>query len=148
MSLTRWQPLSDLISLRDMMDRLFEDTFFQPVRGARGGAMALPVDVHETDKDVVVRAPLPGVKPEDVEITVSGDTLMIRGELKRDEAVKRDSYVYQEWHYGQFARALQLPKPVQADKAEARFENGVLVLTLPKAEEAKARRIEIRGAKA
>lgn len=146
MSLIRWQPFSDLASLRDMMDRLFEETFFPSVHGVRG-AMTLPIDMHETDKDIVVRAPLPGVKPQDVEITVSGDTLLIRGEVKRDESIKRENYIYQEWRYGQFARALQLPKAVQADKAEARYENGVLVLTLPKAAEAQARRITVKEAK-
>lgn len=143
MSLTRWQPFADLMSLRDAMDRLFEETFLQPVRAGRAGAMTLPIDMHETDKDLVIRAPLPGVKPEDVEITVSGDTLTIRGELKRDETQKRENYFYQEWRYGAFARSVTLPKPVQADKATARFENGVLTLTLPKAEEAKVRRITV-----
>lgn len=148
MSITRWQPFSELMSLREMMDRLFEETFFAPTRVTRAGVMTLPIDMYETDKDIVVRAPLPGVTPQDVEITVSGDTLTIRGELKRDETIKREDYIHQEWRYGAFTRSVTLPKPVQADKAEARFENGVLTLTLPKAEEAKVRRIEIIGAKA
>jgi HSP20 family protein len=140
----RWQPFSELMSLRDAMDRLFDEMFFQPTRTGRAGAMTLPIDMHETDKDLIVRAPLPGVKPEDVEITVSGDTLTIRGELKRDEKVQRENYFYQEWRYGQFTRTVALPKAVQADKASAHFEDGVLTLTLPKAEEAKVRRIEIK----
>lgn len=145
MTLIRWQPLSDLMSLHHAMDRRFDETFFQPGRLLRAGAWGVPVDVYETDSELVVRAPLPGVKPEEVEITVSGDTAMIRGEVRRDESIKREDYIHQEWRYGQFARHITLPQAVQADKAEARFENGVLTLTLPKAEGAKVRRVPVKG---
>jgi HSP20 family protein len=102
--------------------------------------------VHETGDDMVVTASLPGLKAEDVNITITGQTLTIRGEFKADDKVKRDQYLYRERRYGSFHRQLQLPVRVQGDAATATFEDGVLTLTIPKAEEVKPRQVEVKPA--
>ncbi len=144
--LTRWEPFRDLISLREAMDRLFEDSVVRP----RGGALAprvtgsLAVDMYETDEDVVVKASVPGVDPDDLDISVTGDTLTIRGESKAEEHVEEENYVYRERRYGAFSRSIAIPTSVEADNAEADFEDGVLTLRLPKAEEAKPKAIKVK----
>jgi HSP20 family protein len=144
--LSRWNPLGEMVSLRQAMDRLFEDSFVSPLTRSGEGAQISPaIDVHETPDAVVVTASLPGIRPEDVEITMTGQVLSIRGEFKEDESVSRDQYLYQERRYGTFARQIQLPMRVQGDKAEASFENGLLRLQIPKAEEIKPRQIQIRA---
>ncbi len=142
MSIRRWEPFSELMSLREAMDRFFEEGF---TRAAPWRAFVTPaVDMYQTDKDVVVKASLPGVKPDDLEISVVGDSLTIKGETKGEEKIAREDYFYQERRFGSFARTLTLPVPVQTDKAEAKFEDGVLTLTLPKAEAVKAKKIAIK----
>ncbi len=142
MSIRRWEPFSELLSLREAMDRLFEEGF---TRAAPWRAFVTPaVDMYQTDKDVVVKASLPGVKPEDLDISVVGDTLTIKGETKGEEKVARENYFYQERRFGSFSRSLTLPVAVQTERADAKFEDGVLTLTLPKAEAAKAKKIEIK----
>jgi HSP20 family protein len=128
------------------MDRLFEDSFVQPLGRWEGGQEGgfLPLDVYETDDAVVVEAPVPGVKPEDVEITVSGDRLTIKGETQFEEKVEKENYIRQERRYGSFCRAVALPEGLDSDKAEAGFENGVLKVTFPKSEEVKPKSIKVR----
>ena len=146
MSIVRWEPLSDLMSLREAMDRLFEESFVRP--GSRAlspyGTAELAVDMYETDNEVVVTTAMPGVKPEDVDITITGDTLTIKGETKSETKIEKANYLRQERRYGQFARTVSLPVPVQADRAEAKFKDGVLTLSIPKAEEAKPKVIKVR----
>ena len=145
-SLIRWDPGNDTISLRDMMDRLFEDSF---VRARPGSLMAhaadLAVDMYETKDDVVVKATLPGVKPEDVDLTITGDTLTLRGETKEEKETKEENYFRRERHFGSFSRSIQLPAGLQTDKAEASFENGVLTLKLPKSDQVKPKSIKIKA---
>jgi HSP20 family protein len=147
-NLIRFDPFSEMISLRQAMDRLFEDSFVSPLgwRTVEGEALNPALDVHQTSDEIVVTATLPGVKPEEVEITMTGQTLQIRGELKADETVSRDQYLYRERRYGTFTRQLQLPVRVEGDKADASFEHGVLTLRIPKAEEVKPRQIQIKAA--
>ncbi len=146
MSLTRWEPFSDLVSLREAMDRLFEESFIHPGRLIRfGGAEALAIDMYETDNEVVVKTAVPGVAPEDIEITITGDTLSIKGETKTEEEEERRNYIRQERRYGAFSRAVNLPGALQTDKAEAVFEQGVLTLTIPKAEEVKPKAIKVKA---
>jgi HSP20 family protein len=145
-NITRYDPLGEMVSLRSAMDRLFEDSFVSPLtwRTISGGeTLAPPIDVHETADELVVTSALPGVKAEDVEITMTGQTLTMRGEFKADEQINRDQYLYRERRYGTFSRTLQLPVRVQGDRTEATFENGVLTLHIPKAEEVKPRQIRI-----
>lgn len=147
-SLIRWEPFSDLVSMRDAMDRIFEDSFIRP-RGwlAPLRAADLAIDMFETKDDVVVKATLPGLKPEDVEITITGDTLTIRGESKEESEVKEEDYIRKERRYGSFCRAVTLPSGLKSDKAEATFENGVLALRIPKSEEIKPKSIKVKTKK-
>jgi HSP20 family protein len=144
-NLVRWEPWSDLVSLREAMDRLFEESVVRPRAGwlAPLGAESLAVDMYETEDDVVVKTAVPGVKSEDIDVSITGDVLTIKGETKAEEKVEKANYVRQERRHGAFARSLTLPSTVVADKAIAEFENGVLILTLPKAEEVKPKTIKV-----
>ena len=144
--ITRWDPFREAVSLREAMDRLFEDSFTPTQRRADGNerVFRLPLDAYVTDDEIVVLANMPGVKPEGVEITIEGDTLTIRGE--RPRPLENVDYVMQERPFGKFQRTLNINIPVDANKAEARYENGMLTLVIPKAEAAKPRVIQV-GAK-
>jgi len=146
-SLIRWEPFSDLISLRDAMDRLFEESFIRPSSRllAPLGIGDLAIDMYETDDDVVVKTAVPGVKPEDLDITITGDTLTIKGETKMEEEVKRENYLRQERRYGAFSRSVALPGGLDTDKAEATFENGILTLRIPKLEEVKPKSVKVKA---
>jgi HSP20 family protein len=148
-NITRYDPLGEMVSLRSAMDRLFEDSFVSPLtwRTIGGGTETVnpAIDVHETGDELVVSAALPGMKADDVDITITGQTLSLRGEFKADDEVKREQYLYRERRYGSFNRTLQLPVRVQGDQARATFADGVLTLTIPKAEEVKPRQIRIEA---
>jgi HSP20 family protein len=148
-NITRYDPLGEMVSLRSAMDRLFEDSFVSPLtwRTIGGGTESITpaIDVHETADELVVTAALPGIKAEDVEITMTGQTLTLRGEFKADDEVKKDQYLYRERRFGSFSRTLQLPVRVQGDRAQASFTDGVLTLSIPKAEEVKPRQIRINA---
>ncbi len=146
-NLVRWEPFHDLVSLRDAMDRLFEESFVRPRARwlAPVGAETLAVDMYETDDAIVVKSAIPGVEPKDIDISITSDTLTIKGETKTEEEVKEKGYIHRERRYGSFCRSLTIPLPVVADKAEAEFENGVLTLTLPKAEEIKPKAIKVKA---
>jgi HSP20 family protein len=146
-NVTRYDPFSDTITLRQAMDRLFEDSFVSPFtwRSVNGESTSPALDVHQTADEIVVTAALPGLKPEDVDITITGQTLSIRGEFKSDEEISRDQYLYRERRHGSFHRQLQLPVRVQGDAASATFENGVLTLRIPQAEDVKPRQIQVKA---
>ena len=142
--LIRWQPANDLMSLRDAMDRLFEDSWVTSRSWNLPAAWAEPtLDVYETSDNVVVQAAIPGVKPEDVEITVKGNYLALSGETKQETESQDKNYLRRETRVGSFSRALELPAGLQTDKADAKFENGVLTITFPKAEAVKPKTIKI-----
>ncbi|HEX7224829.1 MAG TPA: Hsp20/alpha crystallin family protein [Candidatus Limnocylindria bacterium] len=145
-NITRFDPVGEMVSLRSAMDRLFEDSFVSPVSWrtiAGGEGINPPVDVHETADELVVTASLPGMRAEDVDMTITGQTLTLRGELKADEEIHRDQYLYRERRFGSFSRTIQLPVRVQGDEAKATFTDGILRLAIPKAAEAKPRQIRI-----
>ena len=146
-NLVRWEPWSDLVSLREAMDRLFEESVVRPHAGwlAPLGNGSLAVDMYETDDEVVVKTAVPGIKSEDIDVSITGDVLTIKGETKAEEKVEKANYIRQERRYGAFSRSLTLPSTVVADKATAEFENGILTLTLPKAEEVKPKTIKIKA---
>ncbi len=146
-NLVRLEPFRDLISLREAMDRLFEESVVQPGRGwlAPVQESALAVDMYETDDDIVVKSALPGVNSDDLDISLTGDTLTIKGETKSEEEIEEENYIYREQRYGAFSRTLSIPVPVVADEAEAEFENGILTLKLPKAEEVKPKPIQVKA---
>jgi HSP20 family protein len=134
------------MSLRDAMDRLFDYSMLRPSLAWRGfGDETLAMDMVETDDALVLKAVVPGVKPEDINISVTGDVLTIQGEIKEEEEVKQHNIHIHERQYGQFSRTVSLPAPVVAEKAEAQFENGILTLKLPKAEEAKPKVITVKA---
>ncbi len=145
MSITRWEPFSDLVTLRDAMDRLFEESFVRPGRVlGMPGAGTVPIDMLQQDGNLVVKAVIPGVKPEDIDVTVVGDTLTIKGETKEEKEVKEENVIRRERRFGAFSRSVTLPTPVDTSKANATFENGILTLTLPVAEEAKPKEIKVQ----
>ena len=144
-TLVRWEPFRDLVSLQQAMDRLLEDSYVRPGRLLPAGTGALVVDMYETDDAIVVKSAIPGIKPEDIDISITVDTLTIKGETKSQEEVEEENYIRRERRYGSFCRSLAIPLPVLADKAEAEFEDGVLTLTLPKAEEIKPKAIKVKG---
>ncbi len=146
-SIIRWQPFGDLVSLRDAMDRLFEESFIRPRAWMVPFEGGLAVDVYETEDNVIVEAAMPGVKPEEIEVSLTGDVLTIKGETKAEKEVKEESYIRRERRYGSFCRSVSLPSGLEGDKAEAEFEHGVLKLTIPKAEEVKPKVIEVKTKK-
>jgi HSP20 family protein len=125
------------------MDRLFGDFFGPRVVAWEPAELGFALDVYETDDAVVVKGALPGVRPEEVDISVTGDVLTIKGETKSEEETKDGNYHRRELRYGAFARSVALPTLVDHDKAEATFENGILTISLPKAEEVKPKSIKI-----
>jgi HSP20 family protein len=145
MAIQHWEPLREMVSLRDAMNSLLQESFVRPVGLMGNGAALLPLDIAETEDEFIVKASLPGVRPEDVHITARGDTLTIRGEMKAEEEKKGEHYHLRELRQGRFQRSVTLSTPISADKAQAQFENGILTLKLPKAEEAKPKEIKIGG---
>jgi len=145
MSLIRRDPFREVMSLRSAMDRLFDNTFFgrdwewEPVSGQ------LSLDVAETDDEYLVKASVPGINLDDLDITFSGKTLTIKGEYKEEEAKEGAHYHLRERRYGSFARSIGLPSAVESDAIEARYEAGVLTLRLPKTEEVKPKRIAVHS---
>jgi HSP20 family protein len=142
-NLIRWEPAREIVSLREAMDRLFNEAFTHPFWPATG-FQSLAVDMYQTEDDVVVRAALPGLKSDDVQISITGDLLTIKGEFKEKSEAKEKAYHLREQRYGAFERTLGLPTAVVADKAKAEFEDGILTITLPKAEEAKPKVINVK----
>ena len=149
MPIVRWEPFRDLVTTQDRLNRLFNETMgrFIGSEGLRSGAWLPPVDIYETEQNIVLQAELPGVDPKDVEATVHEGTLYLKGERKYEKEVKEESYHHVEGAYGTFARTFELPASVDADRVQAEFKDGVLTLTMPKKEEAKAKRIKISTAK-
>ncbi|HEU5422383.1 MAG TPA: Hsp20/alpha crystallin family protein [Nitrolancea sp.] len=186
MSISRWNPWGDMMSLRDAMDELLRESFVLPRPGTASGGFGVALDVRETNDDYVVKAVLPGVKPNEVHVQVKGDTLTISGETKEEEEqgpgqqqpgqqgqsqsqgqtqqtqsqqtqahgqqgqqpgqqAQRGQWLVRERRFGRFQRTVTLPTPVQADQAKANFEHGVLTITLPKSQEARARSIPIQA---
>jgi HSP20 family protein len=142
-NLTRWDPFGDL---RTTMDRLFDEGFSRPWRLMPAPAeleATFPLEVSETEDAIEVKGSLPGVKPEDVEISVANGVLTVKAEHRETTEDKKRDFYRREIRYGSFHRAISLPVSVDADKAEARFENGLLHLTLPKAEAIRPKQIKI-----
>lgn len=143
----RTSPFSDMLSLRQAMDHLFEESFVRPRSLSTFGDTILPLDVYTTPDQLVVEAALPGLAPEQVEITLTGNSLTISADTQpraEDRSAQRE-YLYQEIRRGAVSRTVTLPAELETDKAVAAFEHGLLRLSIPKAERTKPRRITIRG---
>jgi HSP20 family protein len=147
MDLVQWRPFREVSRLRNEMDRLWDDYFgsgrraFQPLEDAWMPA----VDIAETADKITVKAEIPGMEAKDIEISMVGDTLSIKGEKKSEREEKDENYHMVERTYGSFNRTMKLPASVDPDKVEASYKNGVLSVVLPKKEEVKPKAIEIKA---
>lgn len=143
-SITRWDPFRDLLNLQGEMTRLFGRAYGgDEAEGART-SWAPPIDIYETPEAYRVVAELPGFSPDEVHVTVNEGTLMIKGERKFYNEVNEESFHRIERRFGVFQRLVSLPQQVESEKVEASFDKGVLTVSIPKAEKAKPRRIEIK----
>lgn len=147
MTITRFTPMTDFVSLRDAMDRLFEDSFIRPTTysGLAAGQIAVPVDLWETSDAYHLRADLPGMTPDTIDINVTADTVSFAGEVKAQTDVSSDGWMRQERRVGKFQRAFTLPLQIDPNKVQASFEHGVLDLVLPKADQVKPRSIKVNA---
>ena len=146
-NLTRWEPVRETMTLRDAMDRLFDDAFTRPFSMMRDGGAnwsSPAVDMYQTDNEVVVKAAVPGFKADEVQINVTGDVLTLKGESKHEEERKDKSWQIREHRWGAFERLITLPTGVISDRATADFENGILTITLPKSEKVKPKTITVK----
>jgi HSP20 family protein len=144
-AIIRWSPARDMVRLSDAMDRMFEDAWTRPVPARAEREARLPLDVYTTPSEIVLTANVPGLKPDEVEITLEGDTLSIHGEFKAP--MENVEYVFQERSFGKFSRTLTINVPVDVNKVEATFDSGVLTITLPKAEAARPKTIKVEAKK-
>ncbi len=152
-AVTPWRKFMGLTALEREMDRMMEDVFGRRMRPwwrepwfgvDRIEVTAPSVDIFEEKDDIVVKAELPGIEKDNVEVNLTDHTLTIKGEKKKEEEVKEENYYRAERSYGSFLRVLDLPKDVHADKVKASFKNGVLEVRMPKTEEAKAKEIKVK----
>ncbi len=143
-NLVRWDPFTDL---RATMDRLFDDNWSRAWRIAQPQEYesSFPVEVSQTDEALDVKAAMPGMHAEDVEISINNDVLSIKAQHREETEDKKREYYRREIRYGAFHRSLSLPVSVDAEKAEARFDNGILTLQLPKAEALRPKQIKVHG---
>jgi HSP20 family protein len=140
----RTSPLGDLLSLRSAMDRIFDDTVFRPIaRGTSEDSLAMPLDIYSTGDALVLEAALPGIRPEDVDIQVLGDTLTLTATSATERAGDKGGYHLREVRRGRFSRTVTLPSGLRTDSAVASFEHGLLTLSFPKAEQARPRQIPV-----
>ena len=144
-NLTRWDPFREMMSMRGSMDRLLDRFFEEPLSEWQTTDWGLPLDLSEDEDEFVVKASVPGINPDDLEITLSGDTLTIKGEIQKEEERQEERYHLRERRYGRFTRSISLPTSVESDKIEADYSKGVLTLHLPKTEEVKPKRIPVRS---
>lgn len=141
-TLVRWDPFAEFAGV----SRAFDRAFWGSGNGhPRRFDLTPAIELSETDGEVVVKASLPGVKPEDVDISVNDGILTVKGEKKSDDKAEGENFYRREIRYGAFSRSIPLPALVNYDKAEAAFADGVLTVTLPKAEEAKPKQIKIKA---
>ena len=144
--LIRWNPVREMMTLRNDFDRLFENFMdlpqFQENRDLNWG---LALDVTENENNFTIKASVPGINPDDIDITLSDNVLTIKGEFKEEHNVEEEKYHLRERRYGSFGRSVTLPVMVNAEAVEANYSDGVLTLTVPKAEEVKPKRISIKA---
>ena len=147
MAVVKWDPLRDLLSIQDRMNRLFEQTLSRSrvEEGIAASTWSPAVDIYETPDTIVMKAELPGLSREDIEIHVRDNTLTLKGERRFAKDVQQENYLRIERVYGAFQRNFTLPATIQQDKIRAVFRDGVLELTLPKAEAAKPKKIAIEA---
>ncbi len=144
-NIVRWEPFRDMMTLRDAVDRMFEEGMLRAPVPFAWGEGSLAVDMYETDESVVLKTSIPGVSAEDISISVTGDTVTVKAETREEEEIKRENYLRRERRYGSYCRSVSLPGGLEADKAEADYTDGVLTLVFPKAEEVKPKSITVKS---
>jgi HSP20 family protein len=145
MSIQRWDPFRDIVTLREAMNSLLEESFVRPRAGIAAMTGGMPLDLRESEQAYIVETVLPGAKPENVDISVMGDTLRISAEIQDEGEREGEKWLIRERRFGRFERTLTLPAQVRAEEASADFTDGVLTITLPKAEAARPRSIQVRS---
>lgn len=148
MSMERWNPFREIESMRQAMDRWMDERGLNNIglpSSTSNQNLSLAVDVHETENGYELTASLPGVKPEDVDISVNRDVVTIRGRTEQNEERQQGNYIYRERHAGSFQRSVRLPDQVNSEQVEASLENGVLKVTLPRLQQASQRRIQVKS---
>lgn len=145
-TMIRWNPFGEMARMRNEIDRLFEDAFNAPVgKWERNAVWGFPLDVTENDETFTVKAAVPGMNPDDLDITLSDNVLTIKGETSSEKTREDEKVHLQERRFGSFMRSISLPTPVEPDNVAATYENGVLTLNIPKAEAVKPKRIAVKA---
>ncbi|MBN2306118.1 MAG: Hsp20/alpha crystallin family protein [Anaerolineae bacterium] len=144
--ITRFDPVRDMITMKQAVDRMLDETFARGSESRGTGAWLLPMDAYITNEAIVIRADVPGLNADQLDITLEGDQLTIRGEIQREQAEDR-KYVLLERPTGKFERTLNINTPIDHNKVEASFKDGVLTLMLPKSEAVKPRQITVKAGK-
>ena len=147
MAIVRWTPLRELSTMQERMNKLFEEAMNPPGRSEEGFAVASwapAVDIYETDKEIIMKAELPGMQEKDIQIKVEDNILVVAGERQMEKEVKEENYHRIERSYGSFSRSFTLPQTVDRDQIKAAYKDGVLKVTLPKKEEVKPKKVEIK----
>jgi HSP20 family protein len=142
-SLMQWEPLEGLSTLRREMDRLFEHFFDSGPQRFWERSVEPAVEVSDTKDSVLVKAQVPGMSKDNIQVNITDDTLTLKGEMKEEEKKEDKNYYRQEFRYGAFTRTIPLPSPVQADKATAQLKDGVLEIRIPKSAQAKVKQIPV-----
>ena len=143
--LTSWRPFTELSSLRREMDRLWESFFGErPLQRIWEREWAPSLDMSETKDNFVVKAEVPGIDAKDIDISLTGDVLTIKGEKKQEKEEREEDYHLVERSYGTFTRSVRLPAEVESNKIKASYKNGILNITLPKSERVKAKEVKIK----
>jgi HSP20 family protein len=147
MAIARWSPFQELTTLHTTMDRLFGDMAENSANssGTDLATFRLPVDIAETDNGYLIKAPIPGFKPEEVDVSLSDGVLSIRAEHKEEKTEKKKNYLRREVAYGNFERMIALPNDVQGDNIKATFKNGVLQVEVPRAPKPQPKKIQVRA---
>ncbi len=146
MSLIKWEPSEGLTSLRRDMDRLLDDFFnHSPFHFERENSFSPSVEVSDTTESVIVKAQVPRVSQDNIQVSITDETLTLKGEMKKEEKKEEENIYRREFHYGSFARTIPLPAAVQSEKAEAKLKDGVLEITIPKSEKAKVKEIPVQA---
>ncbi|MBK8900334.1 MAG: Hsp20/alpha crystallin family protein [Anaerolineaceae bacterium] len=145
-TMIRWNPFGEMARMRNEIDRLFEDAFNAPAgKWDRSTVWGFPLDVTENDETFTVKAAVPGMNPDDLDITISDSVLTIKGETRSEESREDERVHLRERRFGSFMRSISLPTPVESDNVDATYENGVLTLNIPKAEAVKPKRISVKA---
>ena len=143
----RWDPFSDLRQMQDTMDRMWRRVGTAPRNSGDSSeieAWAVPLDVAQKGDNTVIRASMPGVSPEDIQVSIEDNVLTIRGETAKEYQEQDEAYLMRERRTGSFYRALRLPDSVDPDRVEPRYDRGILTITVPKAEAKKARQLHVQ----